>query len=85
MAKHTSKQVTQEDVVRQREAEENRPATVTEKLALPGLKDLHTKSFSEVAEVLTNVLKARKGLLALNWVLGEKLEVTYTNPRAPMP
>lgn len=78
----SKKHRSQEDIVRQTLAEEDQPAVLTEKLALPGIRELHTKSFSEVAEVLTTVLKARKGLLSFTYTIGEDIEVSYANPRA---
>ena len=78
----SKKQRTQDEIVKQALAEESQPATITEKLGLPGIQELHTRSKSEIAEVLTTVLKARKGLLSFTYTIGKDIEVTYTNPRA---
>lgn len=65
---------TQGDIVA---ADQNyQPETVTEKIHVPGIEKLHDLSASEIAEVITNVLRARPNIVAVKYVLGEYFEVT---------
>jgi hypothetical protein len=51
---------------------------VTDKLRVPGLTELPSKTREEVAEVLVNVLKSRKDITRINWKIGESfIEVSY--------
>lgn len=67
---------TQADIVRERSVDE--PDVVTERLRLPGVELLHTRPREEVAEVLAGiVLKAKKDIVELRWLLGQYIELTY--------
>jgi len=53
----------------------------TETLSLPGIKDLHTRSTDEIAQVLANVIKSRSGIVSIVYNIGENIEITYdSNP-----
>ena len=55
--------------------------SVTEKLRLPGIETLHERSASDIASALANVIKSRKGITSLTFVVGSHVEVTYNgNP-----
>lgn len=68
---------TQEDLVLQ----DLKPALLTEKLTVPGAKELHTLPKEELSEqlakVLLQVLKSKPNLRELRYVLGEGFHVTY--------
>lgn len=49
---------------------------LTEKLAIPGIENLHLKSAKEIAEVLANVIKSRVGIKSFTYVVGQHLEIT---------
>lgn len=67
---------TQADLVRERSADE--PRVITERLQLPGVEVLHGRPREEVASILANVvLKAKKDMIEIRWVLGEFIEITY--------
>jgi hypothetical protein len=54
---------------------------VTDRIELPGIKQLHTKSKEEIAAVLTNFLLSRSNVKELKFVIGSHIEVTYdANP-----
>ena len=46
-----------------------------EKVSLPGIKQLHEKSTSEIAEALAIILKSRSGIVEINYKVGEYLEL----------
>jgi len=67
---------TQADIVRERSADE--PRVVTERLQLPGVEVLHGRPREEVANILaTVVLKAKKDMVEIRWVLGQYIEISY--------
>lgn len=66
---------TQTDLVREEQIK--RPSSITEDLRIPGVDSLHTKEKSEIAGVLTNVLKSRAGITRLVWNVGHSIELTY--------
>lgn len=49
---------------------------LTEKLAIPGIENLHLKSAKEISEVLANVIKSRVGIKSFNYVVGQYIEIT---------
>lgn len=71
MERFSKKGRTQEDLVRVIPEEK----VVTDILKIPGIEDLHNKSFEEMAEVLANIIKSRRGMVELKWVIGERIEV----------
>lgn len=74
-----TKPKTQQDIVNDELA--TQVNEVTEKLALPGIEELHKKSKEEVASVLANLLKSRAGVKRLEYVVGSHVELTYNgNP-----
>ncbi len=48
----------------------------TRQVALPGIKQLHTKSTEEIAEIIAVILKSERGISRLNWEIGEGIELT---------
>jgi hypothetical protein len=67
---------TQADLIREKSRDEETVAT--EKLRLPGIETLHLRTREEVAEVFANVvLRARKDMMEVKWVLGQYIEITY--------
>jgi len=65
---------TQDDIVRQDQGYE--PAEVTRTVRLPGIEALHTKSITEIAEVLANVLRSERGITQLTYKVGKHIELT---------
>lgn len=57
--------------------EEHTETVKRDKLRIPGLEILHTKPFDEQAETLVNILKSRKGIREIRWVLGEFIEIVW--------
>lgn len=49
---------------------------ITEKLAIPGIENLHLKSAKEISEVLANVIKSRVGIKSFTYVVGQYLEIS---------
>lgn len=59
-------------------AEKTEDRMRTDKVKVPGLEFLHTKSKAEIAEVLTTVLKSRQNIKKFSWELGKPfIEVVY--------
>ena len=54
----------------------SQPRTTKEKLRLPGIEKLHTKTKEEIAETLAMVLKSRPNIVQLDYVVGKWIEVT---------
>lgn len=48
------------------------------KVLLPGIKDLHTRPATEIAEVLANVLRMERNVTKLTWTVGKYIELTVT-------
>jgi len=46
-----------------------------EKVSLPGIKTLHEKSTTEIAESLAIILKSRMGIVEMNYKVGEFIEL----------
>ena len=46
-----------------------------EKISLPGIKTLHEKSTTEIAESLAIILKSRMGIVEVNYRVGEYIEL----------
>ena len=65
---------TQQDLVNEELLSQDR--VTIEKLKLPGITTLHTKSKEEIAETLAMVLKSRANIVGMNWVLGKYIELT---------
>lgn len=66
---------TQKDIV---EAEKSKDqAYDSEIVTIPGIKELHNKTTSEIAEVLAVVLKSRANIKSITYVLGEHVKVSY--------
>jgi hypothetical protein len=51
------------------------PEKATVRIAVPGIKTLHTRSTEEIAEVLTNVIKSQSNVIEIKYVLGEYIEL----------
>ncbi len=49
---------------------------ITEKVYAPDIGNLHTKSFDEIAKVLTNILKSRANIVSLTYTAGQPIEIT---------
>lgn len=45
-------------------------------LKLPGIAVLHHRSFGEIGEVIANVLKSRKNIASIKYVIGSHFEIT---------
>jgi hypothetical protein len=73
------KEANQTEVVR-KAIETERREEVKEKIKLPGIETLHTKSMEDIAEVLTNVIKSKTNIKEMRWVLGSYIELTWTKP-----
>jgi len=65
---------TQEDLVK--EDQGYRSEEVTRKITLPGLKELHTKSTKDIAEVLAVAIKSEPNVIEIRYRLGEFIELT---------
>jgi hypothetical protein len=52
------------------------PETVTDKVVVPGIQNLHDQSTVEVAEVIANVLRSRPNITKLTYVVGSHFEIT---------
>lgn len=69
---------TQEDHVREDQA--NRKVETTTRLAMPGIKTLHTRPLPEIAASLAAALKSQSDVKELRFVVGEFIEITVKNP-----
>ena len=67
----------QNEVVEQ--ALNNSEKISTEKIKLPGIEHLHTKSTDEIATVLANVIKSKAGMISMNFIVGSHIEITYND------
>ena len=65
----------QQEIVDRFLAQEDK--VVTEKLRIPGIETLHTKTVDEIAATLANVVRSRAHLLEIRWSIGEFIEVTF--------
>jgi hypothetical protein len=65
---------TQDDIVR--ESQGFQPKFFTDKIVVPGIENLHTKPTTDIAEVITNVLRSRPNITQLVYVVGSHFEVT---------
>lgn len=52
------------------------PEQTTTKIAVPGIRSLHTRPTEEIAEVLSNVLRSKSNVVEIRYVLGEYIELT---------
>lgn len=50
------------------------------KVNVPNVKGLHTLPTSEIAEVLTMVLKSQANIVELKYRVGDSIEVVVRNP-----
>ena len=55
------------------------PKEVVHKVSVPGLKSLHNKSISEIAEVLASVIKSKNNVVELRYRVGEFIELTSSS------
>lgn len=65
---------TQSDLVEQNM--EVQPQVMIEKVVIPGIETLHTKSTQDIAETLTFVLKSRPNIVEFRYVIGKYIELT---------
>jgi hypothetical protein len=66
---------TQEDIVVSDDRFQT-PEQTTTKVAVPGIRILHTKSTEEIAEVLSNVMRSRSNVTEVRYVIGKYIELT---------
>lgn len=71
------RQVTQSDIVRDKRGFVE--DTITEKVRVPGVETLHQRPADEIAEILANVLRSRPSVTEVRYVVGDCIEVTFTN------
>lgn len=57
-----------------------RPETIKEQIAFPGIKTLHEKPTTEIAEALALALRSRANVLELRYKVGEFIELTLGQP-----
>jgi hypothetical protein len=53
-----------------------KPATVTDKIIIPGIDILHTRPTDEMIEILVNVMKSRSNIIEFKYVIGKYIEIT---------
>ncbi len=56
------------------------PEHIVESVGVPGVENLHEYSKEEIADVLTNILKARANEVSIKYTVGKGVEVTTLNP-----
>lgn len=49
----------------------------TRKVIVPGIESLHTKSATEIAEVLSMVLRSQKNIVEFTYKVGQYIELSY--------
>ena len=49
---------------------------ISERIAIPGIENLHLRSAREIAEVLANIIKSRASITSLKYEVGSHIEVT---------
>jgi hypothetical protein len=71
------RQTTQADIVKTDQGYV--PKTLSEKIKIPGIENLHEKPTDEIAEVLATVLRSRSNVQEVRYVLGEYIELVTLN------
>jgi len=61
----------------QRERSEPEEPIVTDTLRPAGIQNIHIQPANEIAEWLANVLKARRHVKKIEWLIGDCVKITY--------